>query len=51
MAGFGFVEFESSRDAEDAMQNFNGKNFMGSKYAFITISIIFKSLIFSQHCC
>ncbi|KAL1944744.1 hypothetical protein VTO73DRAFT_3174 [Trametes versicolor] len=30
MTGFGFVEFESSRDAEDAMQNFNGKNFMGS---------------------
>ncbi|TFY71879.1 hypothetical protein EVG20_g1130 [Dentipellis fragilis] len=30
MTGFGFVEFESSRDAEDAMQHFNGKNFMGS---------------------
>ncbi|KAI0372970.1 hypothetical protein BV20DRAFT_1034218 [Pilatotrama ljubarskyi] len=30
MTGFGFVEFESSRDAEDALQHFNGKNFMGS---------------------
>ncbi|THV07799.1 hypothetical protein K435DRAFT_741147 [Dendrothele bispora CBS 962.96] len=28
--GFGFVEFENSKDAEDAVQNFNGKNFMGS---------------------
>ncbi|KAF5373686.1 hypothetical protein D9758_000874 [Tetrapyrgos nigripes] len=28
--GFGFVEFESSKDAEDAVQNFNGKNFMGT---------------------
>ncbi|RPD66444.1 hypothetical protein L226DRAFT_566877 [Lentinus tigrinus ALCF2SS1-7] len=30
MTGFGFVEFESSRDAEDAMQHFNGKAFMGA---------------------
>ncbi|KAI0053911.1 hypothetical protein FA95DRAFT_1600429 [Auriscalpium vulgare] len=30
MTGFGFVEFDSSRDAEDAMQHFNGKNFLGS---------------------
>ncbi|KAH9857206.1 hypothetical protein C2E23DRAFT_881668 [Lenzites betulinus] len=30
MTGFGFVEFESSRDAEDALQNFNGKSFMGN---------------------
>ncbi|KAI0647368.1 hypothetical protein C8Q79DRAFT_907644, partial [Trametes meyenii] len=30
MTGFGFVEFESSRDAEDAVQQFNGKNFMGN---------------------
>ncbi|CDO73584.1 hypothetical protein BN946_scf185014.g54 [Trametes cinnabarina] len=30
MTGFGFVEFESSRDAEDALNQFNGKNFMGS---------------------
>ncbi|KAK7467507.1 hypothetical protein VKT23_004561 [Stygiomarasmius scandens] len=28
--GFGFVEFENSKDAEDAVQNFNGKNFMGT---------------------
>lgn len=28
--GFGFVEFESSRDAEDAVHSFNGKEFMGS---------------------
>ena len=31
--GFGFVEFESSRDAEDALHHFNGKSFMGTKYA------------------
>ncbi|KAF9527025.1 hypothetical protein CPB83DRAFT_816357 [Crepidotus variabilis] len=30
MTGFGFVEFESSKDAEDALQNFNGKPFMGA---------------------
>ncbi|THH30741.1 hypothetical protein EUX98_g3446 [Antrodiella citrinella] len=30
MTGFGFVEFESSRDAEDAVQHFNGKSFMGT---------------------
>ncbi|KAL0946806.1 hypothetical protein HGRIS_012977 [Hohenbuehelia grisea] len=29
MTGFGFVEFESSKDAEDAVHNFNGKPFMG----------------------
>ncbi|KAF9817830.1 hypothetical protein IEO21_03172 [Rhodonia placenta] len=30
MTGFGFVEFESSRDAEDAVHHFNGKTFMGA---------------------
>ncbi|KAJ3740571.1 hypothetical protein DFH05DRAFT_426176 [Lentinula detonsa] len=30
MTGFGFVEFESSKDAEDAVQQFNGKAFMGA---------------------
>ncbi|TFY78674.1 hypothetical protein EWM64_g5338 [Hericium alpestre] len=30
MTGFGFVEFENARDAEDAMTHFNGKNFMGT---------------------
>jgi len=29
MTGFGFVEFENARDAEDALYHFNGKNFMG----------------------
>jgi len=29
MTGFGFVEFENAKDAEDAVQNFNGKPFMG----------------------
>ncbi|KAJ6525500.1 hypothetical protein DFH09DRAFT_173552 [Mycena vulgaris] len=27
--GFGFVEFENAKDAEDAVTNFNGKPFMG----------------------
>ncbi|KAJ7632997.1 hypothetical protein FB45DRAFT_914119 [Roridomyces roridus] len=27
--GFGFVEFENAKDAEDAVTNFNGKQFMG----------------------
>lgn len=35
VSGFGFVEFESSRDAEDALQHFNGKSFMGAKYATV----------------
>lgn len=30
MTGFGFVEFESNRDAEDALNAFNGKSFMGT---------------------
>ncbi|KAI6028567.1 hypothetical protein F5J12DRAFT_806243 [Pisolithus orientalis] len=30
MTGFGFVEFESSKDAEDAVHHFNGKSFMGA---------------------
>ncbi|EPS99022.1 hypothetical protein FOMPIDRAFT_1031130 [Fomitopsis schrenkii] len=30
MTGFGFVEFESTRDAEDAVHHFNGKSFMGA---------------------
>lgn len=30
ISGFGFVEFESSRDAEDALHHFNGKSFMGT---------------------
>ncbi|KAF5387569.1 hypothetical protein D9757_006520 [Collybiopsis confluens] len=30
MTGFGFVEFETSKDAEDAVGQFNGKNFMGT---------------------
>lgn len=29
MSGFGFVEFESSRDAEEIVNNFNGKAFLG----------------------
>jgi arginine/serine-rich splicing factor 4/5/6 len=29
-SGFGFIEFESSKDAEDAVTNFNGKPFMGT---------------------
>ncbi|KAJ8507480.1 hypothetical protein ONZ45_g10145 [Pleurotus djamor] len=30
MTGFGFVEFENSKDAEDAVHQFNGKPFMGA---------------------
>ncbi|TFK76355.1 hypothetical protein BDN72DRAFT_231726 [Pluteus cervinus] len=30
MTGFGFVEFENPKDAEDALHNFDGKPFMGS---------------------
>ncbi|TEB36447.1 hypothetical protein FA13DRAFT_1752996 [Coprinellus micaceus] len=30
MTGFGFVEFEDYKDAEDALQTFNGKPFMGT---------------------
>ncbi|KZT26643.1 RNA-binding domain-containing protein [Neolentinus lepideus HHB14362 ss-1] len=30
MTGFGFVEFENPRDAEDAVHHFNGKSFMGA---------------------
>ncbi|KAF9246351.1 hypothetical protein BU15DRAFT_70450 [Melanogaster broomeanus] len=30
MTGFGFVEFENSKDAEDAVHHFNGKVFMGA---------------------
>jgi arginine/serine-rich splicing factor 4/5/6 len=29
MTGFGFVEFENAKDAEDAVHTFNGKPFMG----------------------
>ncbi|KAG8712140.1 hypothetical protein FRC11_000952 [Ceratobasidium sp. 423] len=29
MSGFGFVEFENSRDAEEIVANFNGKTFLG----------------------
>jgi len=29
MTGFGFVEFENAKDAEDAVHNFNGKPFLG----------------------
>ncbi|KAG9318644.1 hypothetical protein JVU11DRAFT_737 [Chiua virens] len=30
LSGFGFVEFENSKDAEDAVHHFNGKAFMGA---------------------
>ncbi|KAJ9475668.1 Nucleolar protein 3 [Pseudozyma hubeiensis] len=31
MGAFGFVEFEHPRDAEDAVKDFDGKNFMGER--------------------
>jgi len=30
MTGFGFIEFENAKDAEDALHHFDGKPFMGS---------------------
>ncbi len=45
--GFGFVEFESSRDAEDALHQFNGKSFMGAKYAAVLGHPLGHSLIVS----
>ncbi|KAF9066317.1 hypothetical protein BDP27DRAFT_1227692 [Rhodocollybia butyracea] len=30
MTGFGFVEFENTKDAEEAANHFNGKSFMGT---------------------
>ena len=35
LSGFGFVELKSSRYAEDALQHFNGKSFMGARYASV----------------
>ncbi|KAG8835882.1 hypothetical protein FRC17_000432 [Serendipita sp. 399] len=31
LTGFGFVEFDTAKDAEDVVRNFNGKTFMGSE--------------------
>lgn len=31
MGSFGFIEFEHPRDAEDAVKDFDGKNFMGER--------------------
>ncbi|KAJ2880462.1 serine arginine-rich splicing factor, partial [Coemansia aciculifera] len=31
LSGFGFVEFRERRDAEDVMQDFNGRDFMGER--------------------
>jgi arginine/serine-rich splicing factor 4/5/6 len=31
MTGFAFVEFESARDADDALDGLQGKTFMGQK--------------------
>ncbi|KIY50757.1 hypothetical protein FISHEDRAFT_38616 [Fistulina hepatica ATCC 64428] len=33
MTGFGFIEFENPKDAEDAVNQFNGKPFMGTTIA------------------
>ena len=35
-SGFGFVEFENSKDAEDAVHNLNGKSFMGTTWATVS---------------
>lgn len=31
LTGFGFIEFETEKDADDVVRNFNGKSFMGSE--------------------
>lgn len=37
MTGFGFVEFENARDAEDAVNSFNGKQFNGQACVFLIV--------------
>lgn len=31
LTGFGFIEFETEKDADEVVRNFNGKSFMGSE--------------------
>ena len=38
--GFGFVEFENSKDAEDAVHNLNGKSFMGTTWATVSSPLV-----------
>ncbi len=32
--GYGFVEFDDYRDADDAVYSLDGRNFMGDRYAW-----------------
>ena len=32
--GYGFVDFEDYRDADDAVHDLNGKDLLGSRYVF-----------------
>jgi len=38
MTGFGFVEFETPREAEDVVQQFNGKPFMGPNTIIVEVA-------------
>ena len=37
MAGFGFLEYDSVRDAEDAVHDLNGRDFMGERSVGLSI--------------
>lgn len=47
--GYGFVDFDDHRDAEDAVHDLDGKDLRGSRFDFSTsISSIFSTRCFSE---